>query len=211
MSQRFKSFFRRMSKDHGSGSSSSSQSGSSNHKTTDAPNQGSTSAATPSSKSNKKTSVTSGGDMQTLATVKEEKKNTKTTKSTNRKMSASATANKDVVPTSTSVNSIPVTIPPDRGGTNVTTSTKGSSSTDESGRHGNAMGTPPSATTTGASVFYDNTPSDNTPSASSSATLMVEKQNLEKVVSDLVKNAETKKQEIAALKMEINRLKVSTC
>lgn len=35
-----------------------------------------------------------------------------------------------------------------------------------------------------------------------------EKSNLERMVSDLIKNSESKKQEIAALKMEINRLKV---
>ena len=36
-----------------------------------------------------------------------------------------------------------------------------------------------------------------------------EKSKLEKMVSDLIRNNESKKQEIAALKMEINRLKVS--
>ncbi|MPC73362.1 hypothetical protein E2C01_067688 [Portunus trituberculatus] len=35
-----------------------------------------------------------------------------------------------------------------------------------------------------------------------------EKAHLEKTISDLVRNSESKKQEIAALKMEINRLKV---
>ncbi|RXG71421.1 hypothetical protein Avbf_01568 [Armadillidium vulgare] len=37
----------------------------------------------------------------------------------------------------------------------------------------------------------------------------IEKNDLEKMVSDLIKNNESKKQEIAALKMENNRLKVS--
>ncbi|XP_069948145.1 cytospin-A isoform X4 [Cherax quadricarinatus] len=46
-------------------------------------------------------------------------------------------------------------------------------------------------------------------SSTSSATSFPEKAQLEKTVSDLVKNAESKKQEIAALKMEINRLKES--
>ncbi|XP_069171463.1 cytospin-A isoform X9 [Procambarus clarkii] len=45
--------------------------------------------------------------------------------------------------------------------------------------------------------------------STSSASSFPEKAQLEKTVSDLVKNAESKKQEIAALKMEINRLKES--
>ncbi|XP_042207445.1 cytospin-A-like isoform X2 [Homarus americanus] len=46
-------------------------------------------------------------------------------------------------------------------------------------------------------------------SSTSSVVSFPEKAQLEKTVSDLVKNAEYKKQEIAALKMEINRLKES--
>lgn len=54
----------------------------------------------------------------------------------------------------------------------------------------------------------DLSPTSPTSTSSSSTETFPEKAQLEKTVSDLVKNAESKKQEIAALKMEINRLKV---
>ncbi|XP_071547035.1 cytospin-A-like isoform X2 [Panulirus ornatus] len=53
------------------------------------------------------------------------------------------------------------------------------------------------------------TPTSPTSTSSSATDTFPEKAQLEKTVSDLVKNAESKKQEIAALKMEINRLKGS--
>ncbi|XP_050712556.1 cytospin-A-like isoform X2 [Eriocheir sinensis] len=65
---------------------------------------------------------------------------------------------------------------------------------------------PPATGSKGMEVTPASTPA---PTPTPAPDTFPEKVQLEKTISDLVKNAETKKQEMAALKMEINRLKES--
>lgn len=195
MSLRFKSLFRRMSKDHGGssghhgtkGSSSSAKEHLSNAKepTTKGGKKASSSSSSSSS------SCATSPDMQPLPTVKEEKRPpssklgipVKRMENAKNKENASAAAVAASAPASTRVLAPPQpTQPPD---TLVMPSHP----------------PPPTGGAPATAVAATNT--------SSSLGSFPEKAQLEKTVSDLVKNAESKKQEIAALKIEINRLKVS--
>nr|XP_027209830.1 cytospin-A-like isoform X3 [Penaeus vannamei] len=183
----------RMSKDHGGssghhgtkGSSSSAKEHLSNAKepTTKGGKKASSSSSSSSS------SCATSPDMQPLPTVKEEKRPpssklgipVKRMENAKNKENASAAAVAASAPASTRVLAPPQpTQPPD---TLVMPSHP----------------PPPTGGAPATAVAATNT--------SSSLGSFPEKAQLEKTVSDLVKNAESKKQEIAALKIEINRLK----
>lgn len=140
---------------------------------------------------NKKISSSSAGgapDMQPLPTLKEEKKysaNSKSSSSSNsgnnlKKMDTKGKENQQPVVSSVSSNSSRI-VSPSEPFQAPETPTKHS----------------PNAPITPTTTSSNDTSSCNCP----------EKSQLEKTVSDLVKNCESKKQEIAALKMEINRHK----
>lgn len=183
-----------MSKDHGGSSGHHGTKGSSSAK------EHLSNAKEPTTKGGKKASSSSSSsssscatspDMQPLPTVKEEKRPpssklgipVKRMENTKNKENASAAAVAASAPASTRVLAPPQpTQPPD---TLVMPSHPA----------------PPTGGAPATAVAATNT--------SSSLGSFPEKAQLEKTVSDLVKNAESKKQEIAALKIEINRLKVS--
>ncbi|XP_037781397.1 cytospin-A-like isoform X6 [Penaeus monodon] len=182
----------RMSKDHGGSSGHHGTKGSSSAK------EHLSNAKEPTTKGGKKASSSSSSsssscatspDMQPLPTVKEEKRPpssklgipVKRMENTKNKENASAAAVAASAPASTRVLAPPQpTQPPD---TLVMPSHPA----------------PPTGGAPATAVAATNT--------SSSLGSFPEKAQLEKTVSDLVKNAESKKQEIAALKIEINRLK----
>ncbi|XP_063606663.1 cytospin-A-like isoform X3 [Penaeus indicus] len=183
----------RMSKDHGGSSGHHGTKGSSSSSA----KEHLSNAKEPTTKGGKKASSSSSSsssscatspDMQPLPTVKEEKRPpssklgipVKRMENTKNKENASAAAVAASAPASTRVLAPPQpTQPPD------------------------ALVMPSHPPPTGGApataVAATNT--------SSSLGSFPEKAQLEKTVSDLVKNAESKKQEIAALKIEINRLK----
>lgn len=191
MSLRFKSLFRRMSKDHGPSSSQQGSKGVSSNPSGDAPKGKELPAKEQKGAQGKKNSASQilGPDIQPLPTVKEEKKSTQqqqqqSTKSTSKKMEGKGKEN-ILVPTP-ATRTLP---PPPPTNTN----------TD----HHALQQQPPPQTTTS-----EHPTAAPTSSSSSTSSSYLEKNMLEKMVSDLAKNNESKKQEIAALKMEINRLKV---
>ncbi|KAK7083131.1 Calponin y domain, partial [Halocaridina rubra] len=127
----------------------------------------------------KKISASSaGGDMQPLPTLKEEKHSVvKTNCSHQKKMENKGKENQQPVDSGTTITSRNIVSP---------TEIPNNAET----KHAPAVTTAPNAST-------NVTSSCNCP----------EKAQLEKTISDLVRNCESKKQEIAALKMEINRHK----